>query len=57
MKKVCLVFAILLVNSVFTSCTDLDENLEKESIKLEVSATGGEDGQDPVEEEDPLKDD
>ena len=57
MKKVCFIFAILLVNSVFTSCTDLDDNLEKESIKLEIFATGGEDGQDPVEEEDPTNED
>ncbi|KGL62917.1 hypothetical protein [Polaribacter sp. Hel1_85] len=53
MKKVFLVFAILLANSVFTSCTDLDENLEKEPVKSEISATGGEDGQLPEEEEDP----
>jgi hypothetical protein len=43
MKKVFLVCLVLLVNSVFTSCTDLDENLEKEPLKLEISATGGED--------------
>ncbi len=39
MNKVFLVFAIVLTNSVFTSCTDLDENLEIAPVKLEVSAT------------------
>jgi hypothetical protein len=53
MKKVFLVFAILVANSVFTSCTDLDENLDNEPVKLEISATGGEEEQDPIEEEDP----
>jgi len=49
MKKVCLVFALLLVNTVFTSCTDLDENLENEPIKSEVLTSVGEDEQDPDE--------
>ncbi|WP_171032395.1 ETRAMP family protein [Polaribacter aestuariivivens] len=49
MKKVFLVFAILLANGVFTSCTDLED----ETTKMEILATGGEDGQDPDEEEDP----
>ncbi|PQJ72319.1 hypothetical protein [Polaribacter butkevichii] len=52
MKKVCLVFAILLANSVFTSCTDLDENLENEPVKSEILVTVGEDGQDPDEGDD-----
>ena len=52
MKKVFLVFAILLTNSVFTSCTDLDENLENESVKVETLATGGEDGQLPDDDDD-----
>ena len=43
MKKVFLVCLVLFTNFVFTSCTDLDENLEREPVKLEVSATGGED--------------
>ena len=47
MKKVFLVFAILLANSVFTSCTELDENLENESVKVEISTTEGEEEQDP----------
>ncbi|WP_189663193.1 MULTISPECIES: hypothetical protein [unclassified Polaribacter] len=53
MKKIFLVFAIVFANSVFTSCTDLDENLENEFIKLETSVTGGEDGEDFDEEEEP----
>ena len=53
MKKVFLLFAILLANSFFTSCTELDENLGDEPVKLEVLTTGGEEEQDPVEEEDP----
>ncbi|MGY0426458.1 MAG: hypothetical protein ACWIPI_06475 [Polaribacter sp.] len=52
MKKVFLVFVILLANSVFTSCTDLNKNLENEklnneTVKAKVSDTGGEDGQLP----------
>ncbi len=43
MKKVFFIFAILIANSVFTSCTDLDENLENKPVKLEASATEGED--------------
>ncbi|WP_157812242.1 hypothetical protein [Polaribacter sp. ALD11] len=53
MKKVFLIFAILLANSVFTSCTELEESLENEPVKIETLATEGEDGQDPIEEEDP----
>ena len=53
MKKIFLLFAILLANSVFTSCTELDEKLGDEPDKVEVLATGGEEEQDPVEEEDP----
>jgi hypothetical protein len=51
MKKVCVLFAIIIANNVFISCTDLDENLENDLVKLEVFATGGEDGDDPEEEE------
>tara|TARA_R110001606_G_scaffold115362_1_gene243426 strand:- start:4361 stop:4540 length:180 start_codon:yes stop_codon:yes gene_type:complete len=43
MKKVFLVFAILLANGVFTSCTELEENPEN----LEIFATDGEEEQDP----------
>lgn len=51
MKKICILFAIVLINTVFTSCTDLDENLENDPLKLETLVSGGEDGQDPEEEE------
>lgn len=53
MKKVFLLIAIVFANSVFTSCTDLDESVDNETIKIETLSTEGEDGQDPVEEEDP----
>ncbi len=53
MKKVFLVFAILLANGVFTSCTELEDNLENEPTQFETSATEGEEEQDPIEEEDP----
>jgi hypothetical protein len=53
MKKVFFIFAILIANSVFTSCTDLDENLDNTSKKLEILATEGEDEHIPDEEEDP----
>jgi hypothetical protein len=52
MKKIFLIIAIAFANSVFTSCTDLDEDLENKPL-TEVSATDGEEGQDPEEEEDP----
>lgn len=45
MRKVFVIFAILLANSVFTACTDLDESLENEPVKSEIIATEGEDGQ------------
>ncbi|QVY65652.1 hypothetical protein [Polaribacter sp. Q13] len=50
MKKVFLVVVIIFANSVFTSCTDLDENIEKQPLKVEVSATGGEEDQLPAGE-------
>jgi hypothetical protein len=53
MKKLFLIIAIAFANTVFTSCTDLDEDLEIKPSKTEISATGGEEGQDPEEEEDP----
>ena len=43
MKKVFLVFAILLANGVFTSCTELEDKSEN----LEIFATDGEEEQDP----------
>ena len=51
MKKVFLVFAILFASGVFTSCTDLDENIDNEPTKLETLATGGEDEYLPEEDE------
>jgi hypothetical protein len=53
MKKIILIIAIAFANTVFTSCTDLDEDLENKPSKTEISATGGEEEQDPDEEEDP----
>ena len=52
MKKIFLLFAILLANGVFTSCTELDENLENEPVNLEILATGGEDEHDPEIDDD-----
>lgn len=42
MKKVFLILAILLANSVLTSCTDLEKDLENEIINFETLTTGGE---------------
>lgn len=54
MKRLFLVIAIVFANSVFTSCTDLDNNLENELISSETIVAAGEDGEDPEgEEEDP----
>jgi hypothetical protein len=50
MKKTCIIFAIVLAISIFISCTDMDENLENDPVKLEIFATGGEDG-DVLEED------
>ena len=44
---------MVIANSVFMSCTDLDENLENNTEKLETLSTDGEDTYDPEEEEDP----
>ena len=49
MKKIVLAFVIILANGAFISCTDLEDD----NNKLEILATDGEDGQDPIEEEDP----
>lgn len=53
MKKVFLALAIIIANGVFTSCTDLDDNIENKPEKSEILATGGEDEQFPGEEDDP----
>lgn len=45
MKKIFLLFAILLSNSVFIACTDLDDTLENEPVHTETVSTTGEDGQ------------
>jgi hypothetical protein len=54
MKKVFFIFVILIANSVFTSCTDIDENLENEPKKIEISATEGDDQQNPDVDDDDL---
>jgi hypothetical protein len=48
MKKLFLIIAIVFVGNVFISCTDLDNEL----IETEISATGGEEGQDPDDDDD-----
>ncbi|MCH3883261.1 hypothetical protein [Tenacibaculum aquimarinum] len=57
MKKVFLVFAMLFATGVFTSCTDLDENLENEPTEVETLATGGEDSHIPDDDDDDDDDD
>ena len=52
MKKVFLVFAIVLASGVFKSCTELEDNLENEPLKSEVLATEGEEEQDPDDGDD-----
>ena len=46
MKKIGILFVIVLINIVFTPCTYLDENREKDPTKLEILASGGEVGYD-----------
>lgn len=48
MKKVFLAFAILIANGVFTSCTELEDD----TTKMEILATGGEDEHDPEIDDD-----
>jgi hypothetical protein len=57
MRKVFLVFAVVFVSNLFTSCTDLYEESENESLKLEnkISRTGGEDGHVIIGEQDPTQ--
>jgi len=52
MKKVFLLIAIVFANTVFTSCTELDDSLENDLIKSELLATDGEEEQDPPEDDD-----
>ncbi|WP_189663108.1 hypothetical protein [Polaribacter sp. IC073] len=44
-------FERLLVNSIFSSCTELEESLKNEPVKIETLATEGEDGRDPDEDD------
>lgn len=53
MKKMLFIFAIAIANSVFISCTDVDENLENEPTSVEIFGTEGEEGHNPIEEENP----
>lgn len=49
MKRLFIVFAFIAVNSIFTSCTDLSEDIVPNKIDSELQSTGGE--EDPIEEE------
>jgi|UPI000365C516 hypothetical protein len=53
MKKMFFIFAIAIANSVLISCTDIDENLENEPTSVEIFGTEGEEGHNPIEEENP----
>ncbi|WP_440121343.1 hypothetical protein [Tenacibaculum sp. Ill] len=52
MKRLFIVFAFIAVNSIFTSCTDLSEDIVPNKIEQGLQSTGGEDEQDPDEEDD-----
>lgn len=54
MKKVILILIVVLSNSVLTSCTNLNDELELELQQQETFNTGDEDGHIPVEETDPM---
>ncbi|WP_299836506.1 hypothetical protein [uncultured Tenacibaculum sp.] len=52
MKRIFIIFAFIIGNSIFTSCTDLnEEQIQELEVQQEVKATGGEDGQTPPENE------
>ncbi|WP_440067105.1 hypothetical protein [Tenacibaculum discolor] len=51
MRKVILSVALLLASGVFTSCTDLSEDIVPNKIESELQGTGGEETQDPDEED------
>ena len=54
MRKVFILLAIFVTNSVLTSCSNPNEELEVELYQQEIFNTGGEDGQTPIEEDDPI---
>ncbi|PKH52227.1 hypothetical protein CXF68_16685 [Tenacibaculum sp. Bg11-29] len=45
--------AVLVVSGVFTSCTDLEEDIVPNQVEQELQNTGGGNDQDPDEDEDP----
>lgn len=46
MRKI-IYIVVLLVSGVFTSCTDLSEDVGPNQVKQELQNTGGEEDQDP----------
>ncbi len=44
--------AVLVVSGVFTSCTDLEEDIVPNQVEQELQNTGGEDGQTPAKDDD-----
>ena len=52
MKRIFIIFAFIIGNSIFTSCTDLnEEQIQELELQKEVKATGGEEGQTPIEDD------
>jgi len=55
MKRIFIIFAFIIGNSIFTSCTDVnEEQIQELEVQEETQSTGGEEDHDPDEEdEDP----
>lgn len=47
--------AVLVVSGVFTSCTDLEEDIIPEQVEQELQNTGGENDHDPDPDPEPVK--
>ncbi len=53
MKHILIIFALIIVSSIFTSCTgSTEEQIQELELQEKIKATGGEDEQDPDEDPD-----
>ncbi|WP_299681675.1 hypothetical protein [uncultured Tenacibaculum sp.] len=52
MKRIFIIFAFIIGNSIFTSCSDLNEKqIQELDIQQEIQNTTREDGQTPAEDD------
>ncbi len=53
MKRIFIIFAFIIGNSIFTSCTDsTEEQIQELELQEEIKGTTGEEEQDPEEDPD-----